>query len=134
MEFQMCSNAKKHLTNIAPPSWWDWDCTQLRKKVGRIRAYLRHRRWLQKRRGLPPEPIGQAKYTWKDYNAARREFKRHCRKVKRIHWRRFIANHMTYEEVAKLKKSLCKDDKVEQCVFKNSDGTYSTPEETMKEL
>ena len=26
---------------------------------------------LQKRRGFPPEPVGQAKYTWNDYNAAK---------------------------------------------------------------
>ena len=36
--------------------------------------------------------------------------------------------------MAKLKKSLCRDGKVEQSVFKNSDGTYCTPEETAKKM
>ena len=39
---------------------------------------------------------------------------------------------MTYEEVAKLKKMLCRNDRVEQSIFKNPDGTYYTPEETAR--
>ena len=120
---------------IRSPSWWDKDCTRLKRKMERIRFYIRKRRYLQKRRGLPyPEPHGPPKYSFEEYVATRREFKRHCRRVKRTHWRRFIANIQTTEETAKLKKRLCKDAGAQQGTFKNQDGSYCTPEESATKM
>ena len=120
---------------IRSPSWWDKDCTRLKRKLERMRFYFRKRRYLQMKRGLPhKEPHGPPKYTFRDYVETRKEFKRHCRRVKRTHWRRFIANIQTTEETAKLKKRLCKNKGAQQGTFKNNDGSYCTPEESASKM
>ena len=120
---------------IRSPSWWDKDCTRLKKKLERMRFYDRKRRYLQLRRGFTQrEPHGPRKYSFQEYIDTRKEFRRHCRRVKRTHWRRFIANIQTTEETANLKKRLSKGGGVQQGTFKNSDGSYCTPEESAMKM
>ena len=102
------NNAKRLVTrvNIKPLLWWDKECSRLNYQMKTIRQCLRRREHAATRRGIPFTPFDKPRYTYDDYIKIRKTYKKHCRKVKRRFWRRFMANIPSMENTAKLKKRL----------------------------
>ena len=121
-------------TNIARAGWFDAECKRLLKRCRQIRHYLRQWTRRRRRRGLPDFPANKQKYTWEDYIDCRRAFRRRCRRVKRKHWRRFIAGVNDNETVAKLSKRLHRNASAELSCFRHPSGNRCTPAETVQQL
>ena len=120
-------------TNIARAGWFDNECKRLLKRCRQIRQYIRNWERKRRRRGLPEYPNFQ-KYTWQDYIKCRKAFRKRCRRVKRKHWRRFIAGISDTEVIAKVSKKLDKSANAELGCFKHPSGVRCTPAETVQQL
>ena len=120
-------------TDIARAGWFDAECKWWLCRCKQIRQYLRQ--WIRKhrRRGLPEYP-NPRKYSWQDYIDCRKMFRKRCRRVKRKHFRRFIAGITDTEVIAKVSKRLDRNASAELSCFRHPSGVRCTPAETVEIL
>ena len=120
-------------TNIAKAGWFDQECKRLLRRCKQIRQYIRNWTRKRRRRGLPEYPNDQ-KYTWEDYISCRKAFRKRCRRVKRKHWKRFLAGISDTVVIARLSKKLDKNASAELGCFRHPSGARCTPAETVQQL
>ena len=120
-------------SNIARAGWFDTECKRLLHRCKQIRQYLRQWTRKHRRRGLPVYP-NTRRYTWEDYIQVRRLFRKRCRRVKRKHYRRFIAGITDTEVIAKVSKKLDRNANAELSCFKHPSGIRCSPAETVEML
>ena len=111
--------------------WWTKKIAQLQARLKTIRRYLR--KWTYKRlwRDLPDTSANRMKYTFDDLKKARRAFKKACRKAKRKHWQKMVADIRSAVATANFAKRLNKAHNAEIGLFTKPDGQRCNVEETM---
>ena len=120
--------------NIARAGWFDAECNKLLRRCKQIRSYIRNFIRRSRKQGIPDPMSHNMRYSWQDYIACRRSFRRRCRRVKRQHYRRMIASIASPELVAKLAKSLRKSANAEIECFSHPSGERCTPAESVQLL
>ena len=121
-------------TNIAKAGWFDAECKRMLRRCKQIRQYIRNWTRRRRRKGLPDFESNRMRFNWSDYIDCRRAFRRRCRRVKRKHFRRFIADIRDPTVIARLSKRLDKNASAQLCCFKDPTGKKCTPAETVQQL
>ena len=112
--------------------WWDKHCKKWRRKLTKIKSYVRKTQ-KDKEKGLLP-PNFKPKFTSDDQKEAYQEYCKAMRKANKKQWQKDIASKLSMRDLGNLQKSLKPKANAEVNCFKNRNGTSMTPIETLNTL